>query len=114
MVTFNRLREYLHKSSAKHHHGKSPDTTAEIAPVPIEAEPVAISAAGERIEPDFPPVTPTGDTQQMDNQVIAEQLEGLRKTLEADAFEERKPDESNILPFGNHPPTVEMDRPELN
>ena len=114
MISFNKIKDLLKKEAEK---AKGSSSDEDELPPPVQIPPLEPStvSAHEHEEP-TPAVTarPPGDTQELADDEISKQMEGLRRTLEADAFERTKtttPKEQ--VPFGNTPPTIEMERPDL-
>ncbi len=115
MISFNKLKDLLKKEVDKT--GTPTSTGSDEMPPPVQVPP-PISKATPPRKPEEPTsafaVKPPGDTQELADDEIAEQMDGLRRTLEADAFERtEKTAPKEQVPFGNNPPTIEMERPDL-
>ena len=116
MIPFSKLRKILQQPDETEVANQSPlaiDQTDGREPVVIDT-PDPVLVASNQSEHGSTPVASLGDTQQMDNETISEQLSSLRHTIEAGAFESREEKEPVIsAAFGNHPPTIEMERPKF-
>ena len=115
MISFNKIKDLLKKEGEEQEASTSADRDETPPPVRVAPPPPKAPSAHEQKEPTSAFATkPPGDTQELADDEIAEQMDGLRRTLEADAFERTEataPKEQ--VPFGNNPPTIEMERPDL-
>jgi len=115
MISFNKIKDLLKKEVEET--GTPASTGSGEMPPPVQVAPPIPKAAPacKQEEPTSAfAVKPPGDTQELADEEIAEQMDGLRRTLEANAFERTEattPKEQ--VPFGNTPPTIEMERPDL-
>ena len=115
MLSFNKIKDLL-KKEVEEAEAPTPVDNDDIPP-PVQVAPPTPKAAPARKQEEPTSafaMKPPGDTQELADDEIAEQMDGLRRTLEADAFERTEataPKEQ--VPFGNNPPTIEMERPDL-
>lgn len=84
----------------------------EATPPPVQIRPRSSTAHKDSRPTSAISVKPPGDTQELDDEAVHEQLDGLKRTIDANAFEQKKEASSQPpQPFGNEPPTIEMEVP---
>ncbi len=115
MISLTKIKDLIKKDPTNNDPASADDSVEEDSiPAPVQVKPRA--STEQSIEPPTSAfaVKPPGDTQELDDSAVAEQLDGLKRTLEAKAFEPKEETEpKEHSPFGNTPPTVEMERPDF-
>ncbi len=115
MISFNKIRDLIKKETVEDEAVRKTPRDEDTTPAPVPVTPIQESKppASSRPRTAFA-VKPPGDTQELDDEIIAEQLDGLKRTLEANAFEKKDvPVTKEQSPFGKSPPTIEMERPDF-
>ncbi len=117
MISFNKIRGLIKKDPAGNEATDEPQSADDLTPPPVPVAPIQETKkpapANSRPQSAFA-IKPPGDTQELEDDIIAEQLDGLKRTLESNAFDKKEaPVSKEQSPFGKAPPTIEMERPKF-
>jgi hypothetical protein len=115
MISLSKIRDLMKKDSANERPAADAAVDSdEPTPPPVQVRPRNIAEHDDAPTTSAFSIKPPGDTQELNGDAIHEQLDGLKRTLDANAFERKKErNEQPPKPFGNEPPTVEMERPPI-
>lgn len=113
MISLSKIKDLIKKDPANTH--AEPPTHDEASiPAPVQVQPRTSTKPVDEPPTSAFATKPPGDTQELDGDDVAEQMDGLKRTLEAKAFESKEDAVTkDSSPFGNAPPTVEMERPDF-
>ena len=116
MISLSKIRDLMKKSPANENSiANEAVDSEETTPPPVQVRPRNSTEHDDSSPTSAFSVKPPGDTQELDGNAVHEQLDGLKRTLDANAFERKKESSKQPpKPFGNEPPTIEMEAPPLH